>query len=303
MQTILFIGLGTMGFPLATRIAKAGYDLAVSDANPDVVSRVAGATGATALASPLDGADRSVVILSLPNSEVVAGVVGDPSDPTSLAGRLAPGTIVIDMGSSRPESTAALAEALAARQVRLVDAPVSGGPVRARSGELAIMGGSHDAATWSEILPLLQTMGSSITRTGPVGSAHAVKALNNLLSIIGLIGATEVLSVGKQFGIDPAIMLEAINHSTGRNHATEVKIGPQVLGRGWNVGFSLDLTVKDVSTALALAETQGLRLPVSEAAVDVARQAQAWFDGTPADQSQIAEYIENINGVVLDVST
>lgn len=303
MQTILFIGLGTMGFPLATRIAKAGYDLAVSDANPDAVSRVAGATGATALASPLDGADRSVVILSLPNSEVVAGVVGDPSDPTSLAGRLAPGTIVIDMGSSRPESTAALAEALAARQVRLVDAPVSGGPVRARSGELAIMGGSHDAATWSEILPLLQTMGSSITRTGPVGSAHAVKALNNLLSIIGLIGATEVLSVGKQFGIDPAIMLEAINHSTGRNHATEVKIGPQVLGRGWNVGFSLDLTVKDVSTALALAETQGLRLPVSEAAVDVARQAQAWFDGTPADQSQIAEYIENINGVVLDVST
>ncbi|MDF2916279.1 NAD(P)-dependent oxidoreductase [Microbacterium sp. NPDC086615] len=298
MTQITFIGLGTMGAPMVARLVSAGHNVAVSDAAPDVAARVAAETGAR-VAADSDLGRSEVVVLMLPNSDIVASVLGTADDAESMASRLAPGALVVDMGSSRPDATRGHADDLATRGVTLIDAPVSGGPRRAATGELAIMVGVPDDAAWDRVRPLLGALGSSMTRTGPVGSAHAVKALNNLLSVIGIVGAIEVLSVGTKFGLDPRVMLDVINHSTGRNHATEVKIGPQVLDREWNVGFSLGLTVKDVTTAQRLAESVGVAIPVSDSAVEVARAALASFDGAAADQSQIAQYLESVNGVAL----
>lgn len=298
MARIAFVGLGTMGSPMAARLAQAGNEILVRDASDEVAIRVAEQIGAR-VASVDDVATADVIFLMLPNSDIVKSVLGFRADSGSLASRLAKGTVVIDMGSSRPDATRAHADDLIGAGVHLVDAPVSGGPRRAETGELAIMVGVPDDDVWKTVHEFLEPLGTSITKTGPVGSAHAVKALNNLLSVIGIVGAVEVLSVGAKFGLDPAVMLDVINHSTGRNHATEVKIGPQVLDRQWNVGFSLGLTVKDINTALQLAESVGVNVPVADSAVAVARDALASFGGEPADQSQIAQYLETINGVSL----
>ena len=147
----------------------------------------------------------------------------------------------------------------------------------------------------AEIRPVLADLGSAITHTGSVGSAHALKALNNLLSVIGLVGGLEVLAVGRKFGLDPQLMLDVINTSTGRNHATELKIGQQVLTGDWNVGFSLALTVKDVTTALELAISEGVDTPVSAAAVDICRKALDRLAETKPDQSEIGKYLEQTN--------
>lgn len=298
MTDVTFIGLGTMGAPMVARLVSAGHRVSVSDASREVADRVAADTGAR-VADDAEIAASWITILMLPNSTVVASVLGTRSEAGSLASRLSPGALVIDMGSSQPDATRAHADDLAAGGIRFIDAPVSGGPRRAATGELAIMVGAPDDEVWNQAQPLLAALGASVTRTGPVGSAHALKALNNLLSVIGIIGAVEVLSVGAKFGLDPRVMLDVINHSTGRNHATEVKIGPHVLDRQWNVGFSLEFTVKDIITAQQLAESVGISTPLSDSAVRVARAALASFDGAPADQSHIAHYLEAVNGVAL----
>ncbi|WP_100812290.1 NAD(P)-dependent oxidoreductase [Microbacterium sp. BR1] len=299
MAKLVFIGLGTMGAPMTTRLVAAGHELNVSDASPEVARTVAETSGAS-VADPHEAVgEADAVFLMLPNSDIVAAVLGFRDDPQSLASKIRRGTVVVDMGSSRPDATRVHADDLAHGGVAFVDAPVSGGPRRAETGELSIMVGINDDEVWNAIAPILGALGTNVSRTGLVGSAHALKALNNLLSVIGIVGALEVLTVGTKFGLDPAVMLEVINHSTGRNHATEVKLGPHVLDRQWNVGFSLGLTVKDVTTALHLAESQSVATPVSHAAVAVAVAALDSFAGTPADQSQIAQYIEALNGVTL----
>ncbi|KIA64243.1 NAD(P)-dependent oxidoreductase [Nocardia vulneris] len=296
-DTVAFIGLGTMGLPMVRNLARS-VPVAVYDSNPDAVAAAAGTEHVTPLAGPGDGVGADVVILMLPNSSIVERVLGDPGDPASFTGRLRPGTLVIDMGSSAPRATQQLSEGLARRAIALVDAPVSGGPRKAATAELTIMAGGR-AQDYRRALPLLRAMGTSVTHVGAVGSAHALKALNNLLSAIGLVGALEVLTVGTKFGLDPRIMLDVINRSTGRNQSTEVKIGPEVLDGRFQVGFSLPLTVKDITTALDLATSLDLSPEVSQACVRFCQAALAGLgDGNP-DQSEMARYLADLTGVDL----
>lgn len=297
-DTVSFIGLGTMGQPMVRNLARS-VPVAVYDANADAITAAAQNDGVTALGQLADAADADVVILMLPNSTVVERVLGDPGDPSSLAGRLRAGALVVDMGSSAPPATQELAERLRKRQVGMVDAPVSGGPRKAGTAELTIMaGGSAD--DYERALPLLRAMGTSVTHVGAAGSAHALKALNNLLSAIGLVGALEVLTAGTKFGLDPRTMLDVINRSTGRNQSTEVKIGPEVLDGRFQVGFSLPLTVKDITTALDLSTSLGLSPEVSQACVRFCQAALAGLGGDNPDQSEIARYLAKTTGVDLN---
>lgn len=296
-DTVTFIGLGTMGQPMVANLARS-VPVAAYDVNPDAIGAAARNPGVTALTSPADGADADVVILMLPDSTVVERVLGDPGDPAGLAGLLRPGALLIDMGSSAPRATRRLATRLRERGVAMVDAPVSGGPRKAATAELTIMAGG-EAEDYERALPLLRAMGTSVTHVGPAGSAHALKALNNLLSAIGLVGALEVLTVGAKFGLDPRIMLDVINSSTGRNQATEVKIGPEVLDGRFQVGFSLPLTVKDITTALELSSSMGLSPEVSRACVRFCQEALAGLGDENPDQSEIARYLAELTGIEL----
>lgn len=297
-ETVTFIGLGTMGQPMVRNLARS-VPTAVYDANPEAIEAAARNDGVTALASLIDGAGADVVILMLPNSRIVERVLGDPGDPEGFAARLRPGTLVVDMGSSAPQATRELAQRLREREVAMVDAPVSGGPRKAATAELTIMAGGP-VEDYERALPLLRAMGTSVTHVGPAGSAHALKALNNLLSAIGLVGALEVLTAGARFGLDPRTMLDVINRSTGRNQSTEVKIGPEVLDGRFQVGFSLPLTVKDITTALDLSTSLGLSPEVSQACVRFCQAALADLgEEKNPDQSEMARYLAKVTGVDL----
>ncbi len=296
MTTVALVGLGVMGSRMAPHLTRVA-DVSVFDSNSDAVRAVT-ADGIRPLDDIGQAAKADVVILMLPDSDVVESVLGDPSDPASLAAALKPTALVIDMGSSVPSRTVALAERLARAGVDMVDAPVSGGPQKAVTGELTIMVGGR-LADVERARPLLEAVGASVTHTGAVGSAHALKALNNLLSAIGLVGALEVLTVGTKFGLDPRVMLSVINRSTGRNQSTEVKIEPAVLDGRYDVGFALPLSVKDICTALDLAAVLELSTPVSQATVEVCRTALAYLNGPNPDQSEIARYLAATSDVDL----
>jgi 3-hydroxyisobutyrate dehydrogenase len=294
---VTFIGLGTMGQPMVRNLARS-VPVAVHDADRAALDAATRNAGVTALPGLLDGADADVVVLMLPDSTVVERVLGDPGNPRSFASRLRPGTLVVDMGSSAPGATRELAGRLKKGGVAMVDAPVSGGPRKAATAELTIMAGGS-AEDYERVLPILRAMGTSVTHVGPVGAAHALKALNNLLSAIGLVGALEVLTAGAKFGLDPRIMLDVVNRSTGRNQSTEVKIGPEVLDGRFQVGFSLRLTVKDITTALDLSTSLGLAPEVSRACVRFCREALADLGEGNPDQSEIARYLAKVTGVDL----
>jgi 3-hydroxyisobutyrate dehydrogenase len=258
-KSICFVGLGAMGYPMASLLHKAGVVLEVFDASSETVSRfVKEHPGVTALAhinevSPGVGA----VVLMLPDSDVVDKVVLGSPGSKGLADRLEKNALVIDMSSSNPVRTRALAQRLDILGIKLIDAPVSGGVKKAVTGSLAIMvgGNSEDIDRAQDILNCL---GASVTRVGAVGCGHALKALNNYIAATGFIAACEALIVAKKFGIDLSLMTDVLNQSSGKNSATDYKVKQFILNEAFNSGFSLQLMAKDVGIAANLAESMEL---------------------------------------------
>jgi 3-hydroxyisobutyrate dehydrogenase len=262
-NTVAFIGLGQMGRPMSGHLAKAGYRIRAFDASQEQLSTVAAETGATACASAADAAQGAdMLITMLPDGRVVRRVLLDGG----AAAALPRGAIVVDMSSSDPVGTRTLGEKLAAKGLTLIDAPVSGGVPRARTAQLSIMAGG-DAGAIERVKPVLETMGNRIFLTGPLGSGHAMKALNNYLSAAGLVAACEALAVGRAFGLDPAAMTEVLNASTGKNNTTEVKVKQFMLSGAFNSGFSAGLMLKDLATAAALAKAMKVEAPFAQECV------------------------------------
>src|ERR1019366_5514006 len=155
----------------------------------------------------------------------------------------------IEMSSGVPSVTQRLAEQVAALGGHLIDAPVSGGVPRAKTGELAIMVGG-DGAVIDKAMPVLKAMGTSVLKTGAVGSGQAMKALNNLVSTGGFLIGIEALLIGQRFGLDPAGMPDVLNAATGMNNSTQKKLKQFVLSRRFNDGFTMGLLAKDLSISL-----------------------------------------------------
>lgn len=258
---IAFLGLGKMGLPMASRLTAAGYRVVGFDPFEAARTSFAGRGGNIAQTAAEAAQDANVLITMLPDGKSVENALVGQDD---LASRLASGAIVIDMSSSAPLGTRDLAAVLGKRGITLLDAPVSGGVKRAIDGSLAIMaGGSGDAI--AVVRPLLEAMGKSIFETGPIGSGHAMKALNNYVSAAGLLAACEALRVGAQFGLDPVLMTDILNASTGRNNSTEVKLKPFVIPKNYASGFSIALMAKDLRTADDLARQLDVPAPFSNA--------------------------------------
>jgi 3-hydroxyisobutyrate dehydrogenase len=287
-----FIGLGAMGQPMAARIAAAGYALTVIDADAARTAEVAKQTGAKPGNTPADVASQSdLVVTMLPSSAVVDKVLHG-SDGVLAA--MARDGLILEMSSGVPDKTRTLAEAAAEKGVALADAPVSGGVGRARTGDLAIMFGGDDAA-FAKAKPILESMGSSIIRTGSVGTAHAMKALNNLVSAGGFLIGIEALLIGQRFGLDPALMVDVLNVSTGMNNSTQKKFKQFVLSRKFDAGFGLDLMVKDLGIALGVAEATNTPSPFSSVCRNIWSDAQTAL-GRGQDHTALARFCEAVAG-------
>jgi 3-hydroxyisobutyrate dehydrogenase len=290
-----FIGLGAMGEPMAARLAGAGFPLTVHDADAARTARVAQALGAGAAATAREAAAAcDILVTMLPSSAVVEKVLEGPDG--ALAG-LAPGSLVVEMSSGVPDVTRALAESIAGRSVAMIDAPVSGGVSRAKTGELAIMAGG-DAAAIDRAEPMLRAMGSSVIRTGGIGSAHAMKALNNLVSAGGFLIGIEALLIGQRFGLDPALMVDVLNVSTGMNNSTQKKFKQFVLSRKFDAGFGLDLMVKDLGIALGVAAATSTPAPFAGLCKDIWAGAQKVL-GPGQDHTAVAKFSEMVAGSTL----
>jgi 3-hydroxyisobutyrate dehydrogenase len=286
-----FVGLGTMGWPMARHLVEGGIQPLVFDAAPQRASRFAAEVGGRA-AAELPGLARGadIVVTMLPNGDVVRAVVlGDGGRPGLIEG-LGQGSLLVDMGSSDPRVYPAIEEALRRRGAQIVDAPVSGAVTGAKAGTLTVMAGG-DAAAIDRALPLFELVGRQVFRTGALGSGQAMKALNNLASAGAFILTLEILLIGQRFGLDPALMTEILNVSTGRNNATDRKILPHVLSRRFDSGFALALMAKDLTTAFGLTETTATPSIFAGPTLDAARAALDAL-GPDADHTAIARWLE-----------
>lgn len=280
---IAVVGLGNMGQPMAACLARAGYQVVGFDTSAEARSRFAGDGGRAASSAAEALAGAAVVITLLPDGKIVRAAI------ESMRPHFAPGMVVIDMSSSAPVGTKALGEDLIAAGFEFIDAPVSGGVKRAIDGTLAIMVGG-DAGTIDKVEPVLKAMGKSIFRTGPLGSGHAAKALNNYVSAAGLAAAVEAVAIGDRFGIEPDVLVDVLNASTGRNNSTENKLKQFVIPEKFTSGFSLALMAKDIRTADDLAHQIGVAAPLAD-------QVAALWDGalnalgSSADHTEIGRYL------------
>ena len=251
INNIGFVGLGAMGSAMAPLIVKAGYKVLGYDIN----SKIDKSSGVSQIDNLEDLKNMDVIIFMLPNGKIV-------SDVTHELLTLGIDSILIDMSSSDPRETKNLGKILKSKNIKFIDAPVSGGVSRAKTGDLMIMtGGFEDEINL--VKDLLSTMGQ-VQIAGPLGSGHAIKALNNYVSAAGLIASFEALATAKLFGIKPDNFLKIINGATGKNNTTEVKLNKFIVSEKFNSGFALDLMVKDVSIANSLIKEMASDSPLSE---------------------------------------
>jgi len=231
-----FVGLGAMGSVMSPLLVKAGYQVF----GYDIIANIDETSGVKQLDTLDDFAQFDAIIFMLPNSKIVSQVV------TKLL-EINTKSILIDMSSSDPRETKKLGKTIETKGLKFLDAPVSGGVSRAKTGDLMIMAGGKEEDL--EIVKDLLSVMGTVQFAGPLGSGHAIKALNNYVSAAGLIASFEALATARSFGIEPGNFLKIINGATGKNNTTEVKLDKFVVSEKFNSGFALDLMVKDVSIA------------------------------------------------------
>ena len=277
MTRIGFIGVGTMGLPMTANLVKKGFTVTAFDMNPAAVKAAAevGAAAAASAAEAVAGAE--LVITMLPSSpHVESAFTGDGG--VLMAARK--GTLLVDMSTIDPAVTRRLAAAAAARGLRFVDAPVSGGVPRATDGTLAIMVGGAPA-DFEAARPAMAAMGANVIHVGGVGSGEVAKLCNNLIAGVAAVAVSEAFRIAEGFGVDPKVITEVISKSSGNTWVMEhMHPVPGLVARSastneYRPGFMTDLMCKDVG--LAVDAARGLRIPlfVAPAAQQVYRLASS----------------------------
>ena len=262
MTRIGFIGVGTMGLPMAKNLLNKGFAVTAFDANPEAVTAAA-AAGMTAAASAAECvATADIVITMLPSSPNVESVYTGDGGVLAAARR---GTLCVDMSTIDPAVSRRVAAAGKERGLRFIDAPVSGGVPRATDGTLAIMVGGETADV-QEALPALQAMGANVIHVGPVGSGEVAKLCNNLISGVVAVALSEAFRIAEGFGVDPKIVTDVISKSSGNTWVMEhMHPVPGLVARAastneYRPGFMTDLMCKDLG--LAVDAARALRVPV-----------------------------------------
>jgi 3-hydroxyisobutyrate dehydrogenase len=255
-----FLGLGTMGGPMAGRLAGSGYRVTGHD--PDAARAGRARTQGVALAaSPAGVAEAADVVLSsLPDPGTVRRAYLGPDGALE---RARAGMTFVDVSTTDPDTWREVAAAAAQRGVDCLDAPVSGGPAEAGSGRLVFLVGG-EAQVLERCRPLLGVLGGEIHHVGPLGSGQVVKLVNNVMSVGNVAIAAEAMVLGVRAGLDPQRLFEILSTSGGRSHHF-LKRFPNVLKGDFTPYFGIGLSRKDVTLALQLAAGFGLPMPVTSA--------------------------------------
>jgi 2-hydroxy-3-oxopropionate reductase len=290
-QVIGFIGLGIMGRPMARNLLKAGYPLVVHSRSRGPVDEIARA-GAKASGSPRDVAAQSdVLITMLPNSPDVE-LVALGRDGIIEGAR--PGLLFVDMSTISPIVSKKVGEALAAKSVKMLDAPVSGGEKGAIDGALSIMVGG-DKAVFDAVLPIFQAMGKTITHLGPLGFGGFTKLANQIIVAVNLTALAEALTLARKAGLDRDLTLTALAGGLAGSKCLDQK-KPNYLADTYNPGFKIDLHFKDLGLIMESARALGVPLPTTAVVQELFSALRVKGRGG-FDHSGVITLLEDIAGL------
>lgn len=287
-KKIGFIGLGIMGKPMAKNLTKAGYSLVVYDLVKDAVNDLKMA-GAEEASSPAELAGRvKKIITMLPNGPEVKEVM--TGEDGVLSGAKA-GTIIIDMSSIAPGVSQEINSLCKQKGIRFMDAPVSGGEPKAIDGTLAIMVGC-DEDDFVPNVDLLKAMGSSVVRTGVVGSGNITKLANQIVVALNIAAISEAYVLASKAGVDPVKVFDAIKGGLAGSTVMNAKT-PMILDRNFKPGFKIRLHIKDLANALEAGHQFGVPLPLTSSVMEVMQALKA--DGMEEnDHSALVRYFEKL---------
>lgn len=284
------IGLGIMGKPMAKNLLKAGYDLTVSDLNPDSVAEVV-AAGAKSASNTEIGETCDVVLTMVPNSpQVKAVMLGE----NGVASHMKPGAVFIDMSSINPVASQEIAAELARRGIEMLDAPVSGGEPKAVDGTLSFMVGGKQEV-FDRYQELLGAMGSSVVRCGEVGAGNTTKLANQICVACNIQALAESLTLAKKAGVDPELVFQAIRGGLAGSTVMNAK-APMMIEGNDKPGFKIDLHIKDLNNALDCAHSVGSPLPMTAAVQEIFQ----WLHNNGCgqdDHSSIIKYYKKLTGL------
>lgn len=261
------IGLGAMGFGMASSLVRAGFEVSGFDPSPAAQDR-AHEAGIAPLATPEDVvAAAEVIVLSLPTAAHVEGVISAARD-AGLLGADTAAKVIIDTSTSEAEVSRKLSAALAEEGHGFLDAPVSGGPAGAAAGQLSVMLGGDEK--WvTAAMPALEAMAAKILHVGPSGAGNVAKLVNNMLVASHMVTTLEALRLAEASGVGAEDALRVINSATGRSAISEIHYPNWVLPRSFDSGFSTGLMRKDVRLARELAQSVGCAMPVADLVADL----------------------------------
>lgn len=290
-KTIAFVGLGSMGLPMATNLAKAGYAVHGFDTRPQAMDALAAAGGvrSESLASACQHSDA--LILMVVNAAQARTVLIEAGAIAALPA----GAHVCLMATCPPDEVTALETEVQAGGKRLVDCPVSGGVVGAKAATLTIMVGAPKE-DFDAVAPILRAMGDKLYHCGQkVGQGAVVKAINQLLCGVHLAAAGEAMALGEKAGVDVATLLEIVSGSAASSWMLKDR-GPRMLMETPPVTSAVDIFVKDLGIALSAGRSAGMGLPLAAAAHQMFLAESGSGNGL-ADDSQVVTAYRRLNGI------
>jgi 4-hydroxybutyrate dehydrogenase/sulfolactaldehyde 3-reductase len=276
MDRIGFIGLGVMGRPMASNLARKGFPLVVFDINPAPLGQLE-ALGARAAASCAAVADDSdLVVTMLPSSASVEDVLLGAG---GVLARLRPGAAVMDMSTVDPLLTDRVAAAAAEKGIAFVDAPVGRLAAHAERGESLFMVGAT-AEAFARVTPLLDAMGTTIHHCGGPGTGMRTKLVNNYLAIVSCAFNAEALALSQRFGLSLEKTLDVVHGTTATNGQLKIAWASKVLKGDTAPGFTIDLAHKDLTLIVDAARASKVPMPIGSTALESFSAARAHGEGT-----------------------
>lgn len=287
-----FIGLGIMGKPMVKNYLKENVTVLVNDLNKEAEAEVIN-EGAQAVSVKQMAQEVDHIITSLPNGEIVKAVLYSGKDAILNQSDISVQTVV-DTSSLTPNESLEISKILKEKQIKYIDAPVSGGEPLAITGELSVMIGC-DESDLEIVQSVLKPIAKSVIRVGDVGAGSVVKLANQIIVNTNIAALSEAVVLAKKFDIDLESMHEAIKGGLAGSNVMEAKF-PKMIEEDYQPGGTLNINLKDMKNVSSTADTVGLTLPLTNQVKEIYKSEVAQGNGTN-DHSGIIKYFEKINNI------